>query len=64
MQLLTYPNSLILQLHRKVSKQKLYLPRQKKKKRTLIFFKIVLLAFNTLIPASFPFLEAPLKLIF
>ena len=31
---------------------------------TLIYFTIVRLAFNTLIPTSFPFAEAPLKLHF
>ena len=30
--------------------------------RMLIFFKIVLLSFNTFIPLGFPLIEAPLKL--
>ena len=32
--------------------------------KTLIFFKIVPLAFNTLIPVSFPLVKEPLKHLF
>ena len=44
-----------------VVKVKLYLPRLKlTMNETLIFFKIVLLAFSTLIPANFPLVKSPL----
>ena len=49
----------------KVSRLKLYLPKQKwTMNETFIFFKIVLFTFNTFIPVSSPFKEAHLKFLF
>ena len=49
----------------KVSRLKLYYPEHKLTiTRTLIFFKIVPIVFNTLIPMSLLLVEAPLKLLF